>query len=1290
MLIGVFLFGVGAILSFASGIRALQASRRWPDYRQRQKYTVRARGSLIFSLLSGLMAVAVLILGSATQVPAGPPPAPSQPISTLPRATSPISTRSPGSAASPTQISPTPETPTASPVDTPTSGLTATPALPMAVQAMVEGSATPGFPVQFGRLRFSTEIQGYQLVAPGNSFHNPLKHMYAVFTYQPVGTLVPWSALWYQNGLLRHIDTTSWNAFPSGVGVTDWGQDPAQWQQGNYEVQIFLGNSWVASGTFAIVGEPPTVTATLPPTNSPTPRPSPSATPLPTATRTPLPTATRTPLPTPTRTPLPTATNTALPTATRTPVPTVTNTPLPTATRTPVPTVTNTPVPPATRTPLPTATNTPLPTATRTPPPTATRTPIPTATNTPLPTATRTPRPTLALQLQVKPTSSPSPTLTTTPLPTSTPLPSSTPTPSRTAAPTATPLPTRTLIPTNTPVPSSTPTRTPLPTATRLPPTSTLRPSPTNTPRPSPTPTNTAIPSPTPTRTPRPTATLIPSATPTRTPAPTPTSTIPPTATATLPPIELKIFFTSTRQIGAQTPPFNAAVTRQLPGTANSIDASLDEYFMGPTVEEQAQGLIVVRSGFTGFRRWNIADGVLSVYLAGNCQPSGTPYNLAQPLIATLKQFGGVQFVKLYDAYDHTRDPLHRNDSWPACLDVIFTPTFTVTPTASITPSPLPSATPPPTPTRTPVPTATSTLPPTATPIPSATPTRTAIPTATPLPPTRTPVPTSTSTHTPRPTFTPVPTFTPTLTLTPTARPTETPLPTATMIPSSTPSRTPVPTATATRTPIPTATPLPTRTPLPTATASPTYTPIPTLTPSVTPTRTPVPSPTNTPTRTPTRTPTPSETPRPTSTPTLTFTPSLTPTPSITPSPTITRTPTITPTPTYDPRCNRAAFVGDVSIVDDSVFHYGEPLTKTWRIRNVGTCTWNSSYHLVFAGGDKFAGPDSVAIPLTVAPNQTVDVSVTLTAPGSPGEFQSFWQLQAPDGRHFGVGGSANGVIWVKIKVIPPLLSTATTTAIPSSIASATGPSTATPAAPAMTVDFVNTVCQAQWQSNDGVLPCPGQPGDARGFVMIENRAVLEDGSTASLPSLLTFPASTADGYILGLYPAFVVQPGDHFQASVGCEYNAKACSVLFRLSYLDSSGAARDLWSVGEFYDGKYSSADIDLSRLAGQQIRLVLSVGSLGASTDDRALWLNPRIVHVPVTAPVITGTPAPAQSATRAARTATSAPPSATTTSTPLPTATPSAALTPTPTPAPVSPAQQVVDSIISFFRHLFGGK
>jgi parallel beta-helix repeat protein len=118
-----------------------------------------------------------------------------------------------------------------------------------------------------------------------------------------------------------------------------------------------------------------------------------------------------------------------------------------------------------------------------------------------------TPLATLTVEIQKKPTPSPTPTATPDPTPTSTPRPTATPTP----RPTATPTPT----PTATPAPAQ-PTPTPTPVATPAP-----TPVPTATPVPTPTPT----PIPTPVPTPTPTATPTPVPTPTPTPVPTPTPT---------------------------------------------------------------------------------------------------------------------------------------------------------------------------------------------------------------------------------------------------------------------------------------------------------------------------------------------------------------------------------------------------------------------------------------------------------------------------------------------------------------------------------------------------------------------------------------------------------------------------------------------------------------------------------------------------------------------------------------------------------------------------------------------
>ena len=46
-------------------------------------------------------------------------------------------------------------------------------------------------------------------------------------------------------------------------------------------------------------------------------------------------------------------------------------------------------------------------------------------------------------------------------------------------------------------------------------------------------------------------------------------------------------------------------------------------------------------------------------------------------------------------------------------------------------------------------------------------------------------------------------------------------------------------------------------------------------------------------------------------------------------------------------RCDAAAFVKDVTISDGTIIGPGNSFKKTWRLQNVGTCSWTPSYALV-------------------------------------------------------------------------------------------------------------------------------------------------------------------------------------------------------------------------------------------------------------------------------------------------------------------------------------------------------
>jgi hypothetical protein len=142
-----------------------------------------------------------------------------------------------------------------------------------------------------------------------------------------------------------------------------------------------------------------------------------------------------------------------------------------------------------------------------------------------------------------------------------------------------------------------------------------------------------------------------------------------------------------------------------------------------------------------------------------------------------------------------------------------------------------------------------------------------------------------------------------------------------------------------------------------------------------------------------------------------------TPGEAATATPTQTQTPTATASPTQGDCTNQIDFIDDLSVPDDTAFLPGQTFTKTWRLRNVGTCTWTSSYALVFVDGEALNATSPVALPASVPPQSDVDLSVTMTAPGVPGTYTSNWMLRSPGGVNFGLGDAGSRPFWARIVV---------------------------------------------------------------------------------------------------------------------------------------------------------------------------------------------------------------------------------------------------------------------------------
>lgn len=179
-----------------------------------------------------------------------------------------------------------------------------------------------------------------------------------------------------------------------------------------------------------------------------------------------------------------------------------------------------------------------------------------------------------------------------------------------------------------------------------------------------------------------------------------------------------------------------------------------------------------------------------------------------------------------------------------------------------------------------------------------------------------------------------------------------------------------------------------------------------------------------------------------------------------------------------------------------------------------------------------------------------------------------------------------------------------------------------------MVFDFTASAALAQWKSGAGGLPFPGTSGDHRGFVLKLDAPIQED-TTLGAPGLLTVPQNKYNGYIQGTYPEFIVQKGDRFQVTVGCEYGAKNCYVTYRLETLAAGGAPRIFWKWSEKNEGKTYKVDLDLSPLAGQNLRFVLTTLAAGPAKNDRAVWGEPRIIRPGLQPPTPTPTPTPSPS-------------------------------------------------------------
>jgi hypothetical protein len=339
-------------------------------------------------------------------------------------------------------------------------------------------------------------------------------------------------------------------------------------------------------------------------------------------------------------------------------------------------------------------------------------------------------------------------------------------------------------------------------------------------------------------------------------------------------------------------------------------------------------------------------------------------------------------------------------------------------------------------------------------------------------------------------------------------------------------------------------------------------------------------------------------------------------------SPTPTLTPSITPIPTATSRfassksgtgsgstmpegCNQAQFVDDVNLGTGAVIPPGAKFTKIWRIQNTGSCTWNTGYSLVYSTGD-FAGEESVPIPTEVLPGEKVNISVDFTAPNEEGHYQSHYIFNDSQGYWFGLGEGGRGFVTLDINVAAPDVDYA--------------------------YDLALNYCDATWESiytveNDEgeleekvvELDCPAEVPSSNGFVALLSNPKLELRDENEL-TLWVHPYEQEYAWTQGTYPAYEVQQGDHFRVWVGCLQDMPKCSLVFQILYEDENGKVHNLGKeIGgveawqEYFDGKVSRIDLDLSSLVGEEIKFILkTLGNTHNHDTAQGFWFVPRVAN------------------------------------------------------------------------------
>lgn len=123
---------------------------------------------------------------------------------------------------------------------------------------------------------------------------------------------------------------------------------------------------------------------------------------------------------------------------------------------------------------------------------------------------------------------------------------------------------------------------------------------------------------------------------------------------------------------------------------------------------------------------------------------------------------------------------------------------------------------------------------------------------------------------------------------------------------------------------------------------------------------------------------------------------------------------------------NKTTYLADVTIPDNTRLQPGEVFTKTWSVKNSGTCAWDETYHVAYARHERMGAPALITMTQVISAGAATEISIPMVAPATPGTYTGVWQIADGAGVPFDdvltvviqVPGQAEGAALLDIKPV--------------------------------------------------------------------------------------------------------------------------------------------------------------------------------------------------------------------------------------------------------------------------------